>query len=117
MTSQGKDSNIDDLLKAFQTTLPYFQKVLPLDGMLAVTDKEKFLYYLSGKEIDTKITAGNRLPPSGGVSRCLDTGEKIILLVPKEVYGIPVKSTTVPITYENGNVIGAGSTLQLKRHG
>ncbi|WP_170291666.1 methyl-accepting chemotaxis protein [Heliobacterium mobile] len=106
MTIRSSTSSVDDLLEAFQKTLPYFQKVLPLDCMFAVTDKEKFLYYLPGEEIDTKTVAGSPLPPSGGASQCLDTGTEIVLTIPKDVWGIPVKSSNVPIRDESGNIIG-----------
>lgn len=102
-------NNQDNVINALIKAIPFFQSVLHVDSMFAVTDKEKFLYYLPGEKINPNIPIGTPIPHESGLYKCQKTGEKISLNLPKEVYGIATKTCTIPIKGENGSIIGAFS--------
>lgn len=68
--------------------------------MFALADVEKFIYYLPGVELDVRIQEGMPIPPSGGIRKALETGETVSADIPKEIYGWPFKSTSMPIRKE-----------------
>lgn len=101
---KNRDGNIITSLKE---ALPLIQTALPMDCMFAVADKEKFICYLSGKEVDAKISVGDFIPHASGLYKCQQTGEKIVQVLPTEIYGTPTKTSSVPIKNKDGHIIGA----------
>lgn len=95
------------LQEAIERVLPMVKEVFPIDVMFALTDKEKFLYYLPGSEIDIRAQIGMPIPPRSGIKKTLDTGESVTANLGKEIYGVPFKSTTLPVLNESGEVEGA----------
>ncbi len=104
------NSYTDNILHSLGKALPLIQDVLYFDCMFSVSDKENFLYYLPGKEISANVKIGQPIPPESGLFKCQQTGERISLILPKEVYGMPTKTCTVPIKNEKGVIIGALSS-------
>ncbi|MEK4327779.1 methyl-accepting chemotaxis protein [Paenibacillus sp. FSL R7-0312] len=100
------ETDIEKLLEALKITLPLVQRLFPIDVMFALTDTEKFIYNLPGTELDVRIQAGTPVPPNGGIRTALDTGEEVSANIPKEIYGLPFKSSSMPIRDRNGGVAG-----------
>jgi hypothetical protein len=99
-------NDINEILAILKVALPIVQKLFPLDVMFAVTDREKFLYDLPGKEVDTKLSVGLPIPPDAGFRKVLDSGEPFIANVLKYVYGIPFKSSSIPVKDKDDKIIG-----------
>ncbi|WP_411681227.1 methyl-accepting chemotaxis protein [Clostridium thailandense] len=99
----------NDIIESLVNAIPLIQSILHMDSMFAVADKEKFIYYLPGKIIDAKVSPGVPIPHESGLYKCQQTGEKISLNLPKEVYGIPTKTCSIPIKDKSGSIIGAFS--------
>ncbi|MEK3836697.1 methyl-accepting chemotaxis protein [Paenibacillus sp. FSL M7-0896] len=102
----GQESEMDQLRKALEISLPLVQRLFPLDVMFALADRDKFIYYLQGKELKAKIELGSPVPPSGGIRSALESGEEVSATIPREIYGIPFKSSSMPIRDRNGVVTG-----------
>jgi signal transduction histidine kinase len=96
----------NELLAALKITLPIMQELFPLDVMFGITDQEKFIYYLPGKEIDIELPLGAPIPQRAGFRKVLDTGEPVSVNIDKEVYGVPFKSNAIPIKDEDGKNVG-----------
>lgn len=105
MTNQS-ETDIGQLLESLKISLPLVQQLFPLDVMFALADVEKFIFYLPGKELDIRIQEGTPIPQSGGLRLALETGETASANIPKEVYGWPFKSSSIPIKNKNGAVVG-----------
>lgn len=105
MKSQN-ETEIEQLLDALRISLPLVQRLFPLDVMFALADSDKFIYYLPGSELDIRIQEGMPVPQNGGIRKSLDTGETVSANIPKEIYGLPFKSSSMPIQGQDGNVIG-----------
>lgn len=83
-----------------------FHQALFIENTIAVTDREKFIHYSMGKEINVTGLEGKPFPAKGNVPRVLSTGEQCISKMPKEVYGVEFKSSTVPVKNAAGDNIG-----------
>ncbi|EHI97731.1 methyl-accepting chemotaxis sensory transducer [Clostridium sp. DL-VIII] len=103
------NNNENEIISCLIKAIPIFQKLLHIDSAFVITDKEKILYYRPGKEVDTKLSLGAPINKKSGLYKCQQMGEKIALNLPKEVYGIPIKTCAMPIKGENGSIIGAFS--------
>lgn len=100
------ETEIEQLLDALRISLPLVQRLFPLDVMFALADSDKSIYYLPGNELDIRIQEGMPVPQNGGIRRSLDTGEMVSANIPKEIYGLPFKSSSMPIQGQDGKVIG-----------
>ncbi|WP_019913019.1 methyl-accepting chemotaxis protein [Paenibacillus sp. HW567] len=105
MISQN-ETDIEQLLESLKLSLPLVQRLFPIDVMFALADKEKFIYYLPGTELDIRVQEGMPVPPSGGIRKALETGEEVSANIPKEIYGWPFKSSSIPIHGEGGEITG-----------
>ncbi|AIQ51030.1 putative sensory transducer protein YfmS [compost metagenome] len=105
MINQNETSH-GQLLESLKISLPLVQRLFPIDVMFALADVEKFVYYLPGVELDVRIGEGMPVPPSGGIRAALETGETVSANIPKEIYGLPFKSTSMPIRDGEGGVTG-----------
>lgn len=99
-------NELGQLLESLKISLPLVQRLFPLDVMFALADSEKFIYYLPGTELDIRIEEGTPVPPSGGIRMALERGENVSANIPKDIYGWPFKSTSMPIRDQNGVIAG-----------
>ena len=106
MNTIAEGSEENKVIESLKIALPMIQKLFPLDVMFGMTDLEKFLYYLPGKEIDVKLPVGAPIPEKAGFRKVLATGEPASATVPKEAYGVPFKSSSLPIKDEDGTTLG-----------
>ncbi|MCL6478216.1 MAG: chemotaxis protein [Peptococcaceae bacterium] len=105
---QPCESNILDIIIK---VAPIIQELVPMDCMLGVADKEKFIFGLPGKDTMLDIVgrgdiAGMPIPEGDAVYKAIHTGKAAYIEVPGEAFGQPFKSTGVPLKDEKGNVIG-----------
>lgn len=100
------ETGIEQLLESLKISLPLVQRLFPLDVMFALADMEKFIYYLPGIELDIRIQEGTKVPPSGGIRMALESGEMVSANIPKEIYGWPFKSSSMPIRDRSGTITG-----------
>lgn len=77
----GQESEMDQLRKALEISLPLVQRLFPLDVMFALADRDKFIYYLQGRELKAKIELPSSTAQRGnpvcsgerGGSQCYDS--------------------------------------------
>ncbi len=98
-----------DEVQALVKSIPWFQRILPSDSMFAITDTDVFAYLLFCDKLRLNIQPGSPVPAKSGIRECLNTGKRVSALLPKEVYGVPVRSITLPIQDDKGATIGAFS--------
>lgn len=99
--------NYDSLLLYFLgEACPMFQKSFPLDTAIGVTDREKFLCYYNGKELNCGELEGKPISSGGLIEKSIKTESVQGGLMPKEAYGVPFKGIAVPIKGKNNSVIG-----------
>ena len=100
---EQKISNLDK----WQYVLPVIQSLLPGDIAIGLTDREKYLQYLRGKEFDLKIQVGVPIKHGSSVQRAMREQRQIDVKVGNEVFGQAYVASAMPIYNECGDVIGA----------
>lgn len=107
-------------LQAIVNSMKFYQTTYPEDAMIVVTDQEKIIGYLPGKEIDFKLSAGRLFDDVPGykntsIYQSLITGKYFREEHDKSSFGIPYIASSAPIHDEEGNIIGAISGVVSNR--
>jgi uncharacterized protein YoxC len=102
------DISDDQFFEVIGEMASLFHKVIPIENTIAVTDKEKFKHYFMGEEAVATVSelVGKPFPNAGNIPIVLQTGNQLIGIIPKEVYGVAFKSSTIPLKNYEGNIIG-----------
>lgn len=98
-----EENNLDCLAN----WLPAIQELLGANGPLALSDREKFIGYLEGTEIQLKIKRGDIIKEGSVTGMTIKEGRRVIKQVGPEVYGVPYIGVGIPLRNKNGMVIGA----------
>lgn len=80
-----------DTLEKLIGLLPIIKELIPLDCMIGITDREKFLAYIPGRDIQLTQPQGTPIPKGSAVDRVLTSGRTVTMVVPKEVFGISLR--------------------------
>lgn len=94
------------LLEALIMAAPIIKLLVPLDCMIGLSDREKFLHYMPSKRVNLGNIIGKPVPPEDPIYQAIRSNQPVTLTVPKEVFGIPFKATGVPIIDDTNKVIG-----------
>jgi len=94
-------------LENWQYVLQIIQNLLPGDIAIGLTDREKYLQYLRGREFDLMIQIGAPIKSGASVQRAMNERRQIDVKVDKEVYGQSYIASAMPIYDDYGEVIGA----------
>ncbi|KYO69289.1 methyl-accepting chemotaxis protein [Thermovenabulum gondwanense] len=101
-TQIEKKSLLDTLIEV----TPIFLNLFPFDCNISITDTECFLANYSKGEFRLDQQKGKKIPENSRLWKVIETGEIQKYILPKEVYGVPFKSISVPVKDETGKVIG-----------
>ncbi|MEY8739556.1 methyl-accepting chemotaxis protein [Paenibacillus tundrae] len=98
-----------NIVDALVAACPYFKVMfLKDDLMLAVTDTEKFVYYVPSEDCDLGIRAGDPISlEDPTLRRALIHGETSANRIPEEFYGTTINSSATPLRDENGTIVGS----------
>lgn len=102
-----KSSN-DRVLDMAGEIASLFHQLIPIDNTIAITDREKFTHYFMGKEATKTVSdlIGKPFPQQGNIPTVLKTGRLYRSIMPKEIYGVEFKSSTMPVKNCNNEIIG-----------
>lgn len=103
---EGKIMSI--LLDSFVRVAPFLNELTLNDIGVTVTDTEKYLTFVRGKQVPQLVEKGQLVPENTVVGQCLKTGKKIIDKVSADVFGFPYIACGIPIR-ENNKIVGAVS--------
>lgn len=98
--------NINKKLKSLIELAPIMHEALPFDGMIGITDTEKFLLYIPAKNLNVGDVTGRSIPEHDAIYEAIRTKQTQSIVVPREAFGIPFKANGVPIKDQDSNVIG-----------
>lgn len=86
---------------------PIFQALFPLDCEVLITDADGvFIGINHAKTFSIKAEIGGKAVSSGAIQESLQTRKMTTKILPKEMYGLVVKSISFPVI-EQGTVLGA----------
>jgi methyl-accepting chemotaxis protein len=97
-------------LNILKSNLELFKKLNPLDCAVMITDEEgTILEYVRGNSFDLNVTINSKASEKGAIGKCINIGKEVIMNLPKEIYGLPIKSIATPVFADN-KMIGAIAT-------
>jgi DNA-binding ferritin-like protein len=74
---------------------------------VAVSDREKLLFVNCIQELSSSAKVGDVVKPGSGLYKAMQTQQRVIVEVPKELYGIPYIAISIPIVDDKKQVVGA----------
>ena len=97
-----------NIVDALATSVPYIHMALKGEAIVAVVDKETEIVkkYLAGKRVDSGYTDGQQINPGDTNVFTAFRGQNADVIIPKEVYGVPINAFAFPIL-DNNRVVGA----------
>jgi methyl-accepting chemotaxis protein len=97
----------NNLLGCFIKIAPYINKLTLNDIAVAVTDREKYLFYQPGKTLDHQVEIGDLLKKDSVVMKAMNTRERVVTRVDKkELFGVRYIGIALPVI-ENNKVVGS----------
>ena len=105
-------SEVNLVLEKFLHVMPLLGAMFSTDIGVAVTDREKYLLYKSGRQLDLKITAGTTLKAGTAIVRAMNENRRVSVRGDKATFGLPYIATAVPIHDDNGAVVGGAVIIE-----
>jgi chromosome segregation ATPase len=100
------DQPSDSALARFLYVAPYLPELYTDDVGVAITDREKYIYYKPAKKLDLKIVAGAPLKSGTAVVRAMEEKRRVTIRGDKATFGLPYIAIAYPIFDESGAVVG-----------
>lgn len=94
------------LMESFYNMMPYFKYYFGTDLGFSISNTEKFLLIKDTEKLKNNMKAGDKIPEGCAADACLKKREVVHIVVPKEVFGIPVETIGIPV-FVDGKVEGA----------
>ncbi|MCT8975394.1 methyl-accepting chemotaxis protein [Clostridium sp. CX1] len=105
------------LQQAFNEMMPYMQDFFEDEIAFTMSSTEHFIKVVNSKNINMNAKPGDPLRPGGAAYECIKAKKTLSLIVPKEVFGVEIKATGIPVKDEKGVIIGSIVLVKsLKRH-
>lgn len=96
-----------DMLKDLISAAKMYMSLFPLDCSVLIANREGIIVrYIPAETFDLKLKEGNMAAPNSAVDKILKTRKDMMHVVPKERFGIPVKSVGKPV-FVDGEMVGA----------
>lgn len=95
------------VLECFMRTAKYIPQLVSGKVGIVISNKEKWLLSLSIPEIANQVVVGEPIKEGSAVYQAMKKKQRVVVEVPKEVYGIPYIAISMPIVDDSGLVIGA----------
>lgn len=83
-----------------------FHQLIPVEHTIAVTDTDNYTHFYKSEGISQPDLSGNSVPSQGFIPSALVTGVLQRGATPKEMYGVEMKTSTIPFKDGEDNSIG-----------
>lgn len=100
----------DQILDNYVQMAAIIPQLYPADVAVTITDREKHLVMIQADSFKMNLKVNDPIRENGGIHKCILSGSNVVARIPKDLYGFPVITHSVPI-FENRskNVIGVVS--------
>ncbi|MGB9663132.1 MAG: methyl-accepting chemotaxis protein [Moorellaceae bacterium] len=98
-------------LEQFIAIAPFLNTLLSGDVAVTICDRQRYLLYVPGKEIDHRVKAGDPVREGSLVWEAMQKGRLVKRRVAKEIFGFPYLGIAIPVE-EDGEIVGAVSILE-----
>lgn len=96
-----------NLLECFVQVAQYVPTLVNGKVGMVVSDTEKWLVLYPIPELASQVIVGEKIKSGAAVSRAMKEKRRVVVEVPKEVYGIRYIAISIPIVDESGQILGA----------
>lgn len=97
---------LEKKIEAIITAIPYIKAVLREEAMITIFDAAQYLYYSPSVDLNFHHQAGDPLPEDYKQFKQVNQEGVTVVKVPKEEFGVPFDSISIPIKDDAGNLIG-----------
>ncbi|AKN32149.1 chemotaxis protein [Clostridium carboxidivorans P7] len=94
------------IFDSLNESLQYIDILFDHHVTIYITDTEKILKILCSDKLSLRSKEGEPTPKAGAPGKALKSGKPVVEILPKELYGVPFRSYSIPIKDNNNNVIG-----------
>lgn len=113
--SKDRSHSSTDILEAFQLVAPYLNKLTQDDITVGIYNTEELLLNIPGETFSLNVKAGDPLAPEDIITDAIRTNSHKSAMVPKELFGFPLIARALPLSDNDGKVIGGvgiGTSLE-----
>ncbi|MDR3591395.1 MAG: methyl-accepting chemotaxis protein [Negativicutes bacterium] len=100
------------ILKQYIQVLPIMQNLSGSDVGIAISDREKYIFYKPGHKLDLKISPGHPLKAGTAIVRAMEGKCRAVTRGDKAVFGIPYIAIAYPIIDKDGTVVGGVAAVE-----
>ncbi|WP_432408192.1 methyl-accepting chemotaxis protein [Wukongibacter sp. M2B1] len=101
-----------DLLEKYVELASFVNDFTEDDLAVAISDREKVIKCVSGENVPLRVEEGQLLTEELALFQSMKQRKKITISIPKDVHGISLTATSMPIIDEKGDIVGAVSTIK-----
>ena len=95
------------LFESFLRLAPLIPLIFEEETSYAISDREHYLFYQPTANINPGIMPGDPVKKGSASWQCMETGKHVRTLVPKEVLGVELIATAIPIKDDQHQIIGS----------
>lgn len=100
-----RDISENSLMRAFHEMIPYFKYFLGEEVGITMSNTEEYLYIKNTDELKVNMNVGDKFPPNCAADVCIRRKKVIDIIVPKEVFGFPVRTIAIPVFSADGREV------------
>ena len=104
------------MTEAFVAVAPVLPRLMSARIGIVVADKEKWIAANAIDELKKSVVVGQPIKTGSAVDVAMREKRRVTVNVGKEVYGVPYVAISVPLTDDNGQVIGAVAVHESMEH-
>lgn len=91
---------------------PLVQEVTGNEYLIAISDRQKFIFYSASKHLDFKLKKGDPVKPGSGTAQALEQNRKIVTnITDTSLYGVPYTVASIPI-HDRGELVGCLTAIR-----
>lgn len=102
------------MMQSLVQVAPLLQQMFATDVGIGITDREKFLLYLPGRELNFGVKPGDSIQDEA-MKYTLSTGKRFENVVPEQAFGVPFRAIVVPV-FEGRELVGCIGLSQSLRN-
>lgn len=109
MESSGR-TPLPEQLEAVLRAAPLLHRLFDKEDLAVwVTDTERFLYVSKHGSFDVDFDVGDALKPNGTPRQVIETQQRVVRIVPPDVYGVSCKTIGLPVV---GGAFGVAFSIE-----
>ena len=91
----------NELMESFYNLIPYFEHFFGTDLVFTISNTERFLLVKDNDKLRMAAKTGDIIPKGCAADVCLKEKSKVYVMVPDNVFGVPLKTMAVPVMVDN----------------